>query len=214
MTAATPPLTLTYFPFPGRAASILDAFAIGRIAYERENVAFDAWPALKEGGTLPWGGLPLLKVGGAAPMTLCQSDAILRYVGRLAGLYPADPMAALRVDQVLDCVTEMMTPMSDSIREQDVERRMAMRAQMAEVQLPRDFARLERLLEANVAAGGSAGHFVGDGLTIADLKVLHSVNKLTDGSLDGIAPEVIAPFKRLDAWRRAVEAARQARLAA
>jgi glutathione S-transferase len=41
--------------------------------------------------------VPVLEVGG---VVYCQSNAILRYVGKLAKLYPEDPVLALRADMV------------------------------------------------------------------------------------------------------------------
>lgn len=38
---------------------------------------------------------------------MTQSSAILRYVGKLTGLYPADPLAALVVDEVDMMVEEV-----------------------------------------------------------------------------------------------------------
>lgn len=35
-----------------------------------------------------------------------QSNAIMRYVGKLGGLYPSDPVEALEVDLVIDTVEE------------------------------------------------------------------------------------------------------------
>ena len=40
-------------------------------------------------------------------MQVTQSSAILRYVGKLTGLYPADPLAALLVDEVDMMVEEV-----------------------------------------------------------------------------------------------------------
>lgn len=35
-----------------------------------------------------------------------QSNAIMRYVGKLGGSYPTDPMEALEVDMIIDTVEE------------------------------------------------------------------------------------------------------------
>jgi hypothetical protein len=37
---------------------------------------------------------------------LDQSNAIMRYVGKLGGLYPSDPIEAMEVDTVIDTVEE------------------------------------------------------------------------------------------------------------
>ena len=198
-------LTLVYFPFGGRAAPIRDAFHIGGIAFEDKHIDLDGFTAMKASGELPFGAVPVLIVDGRM---ISQSSAILRYAGQLSGLYPSDPVYALRVDEAMDGVDDMMLPMGASIREEDAERKAAMRKDMAENSIPTNFARFEKLLLEN----GDTGYLVGDELTIADLKLLHSVNKLTDGTLDGIPPSVIEPFTLLKQWRDNVTAARAKRL--
>ncbi|HWE45290.1 MAG TPA: glutathione S-transferase [Caulobacteraceae bacterium] len=202
---STPSLTLIYFPFGGRAAPIRDALRIGGVAFEDKHVDFDAFGAMKTSGELPFGAVPILQVDGK---TISQSTAILRYAGKRSGLYPSDPLLALRVDEAMDGVDDMMAPMGASIREEDAERKAALRKDMAENTIPANFARFEKLIRDN----GSTGFLVGDSLTIADLKLLHSVNKLTDGSLDGIPPSVIEPFPALKQWRDNVTAVREKRL--
>ncbi len=70
--------------------------------YERVTVPFDhprpAWYLALN----PVGGIPTLVDGDAV---VAESNAILRYVARLAGrddLYPTDPAGAARVDTFLD----------------------------------------------------------------------------------------------------------------
>jgi prostaglandin-H2 D-isomerase / glutathione transferase len=201
----TPALTLVYFPFGGRAAPIRDAFRIGGIPFEDKHVDFEAFGAMKASGELPFGAVPILIVGGR---TISQSSAILRYAGVLSGLYPPNPVNALRVDEAMDGVDDMMAPMGASIREEDPARKAAMRKDMADVVIPANFARFEKLIRDN----GANGFLVGDGLTIADLKLLHSVDKLTDGSLDGIPPSVIEPFTVLKQWRDNIRVLREKRL--
>ena len=41
-----------------------------------------------------------------AKKIVAQSNAILRYVGKLGGLYPSDPVEALEVDMVIDTIEE------------------------------------------------------------------------------------------------------------
>ena len=202
---STPSLTLVYFPFGGRAAPIRDAFRIGGIPFEDKHVDFETFGAMKASGELPFGAVPILKVDGK---TISQSSAILRYAGALSGLYPSNPILALRVDEAMDGVDDMMQPMGASIREEDADRKAAMRKDMAENSLPANFARFEKLIRDN----GNNGFLAGDGLTIADLKLLHSVDKLTDGSLDGIPPSVIEPFTVLKQWRDNIRALRAKRL--
>lgn len=205
-------LRLRYFPFPGRAGAIRDALRIGRIPFEDVHVPPERFREVKAAGELPFGSLPVLDVETAsATVSSAQSNAILRFVGRRTGLYPIDdPLRALKVDEALDLGEDLYHVIGPSIGEQDTERRMAMRKVLAEETIPRWGGYFERLLVAN----GRTGFVVGDSLTVADLKLHWIIDKLTNGSLDGIPRSVLDGFPAVTAWRTNVATERQARLAA
>jgi glutathione S-transferase len=205
-------LRLRYFPFPGRAAPIRDALRIGGVAFEDVHVPPDRFREQKAAGELPFGSLPVLDVetpGGI--VSAAQSNAILRFAGRRAGLYPMDdPVRALKVDEALDLGEDLYRVIGPSIHEQDAERRIAMRKILAQETLPRWVGFLERLLVAN----GRTGFVVGDSLSVADLKLYWVTDKLTNGTLDGIPKSLLDGFATVTAWRKNVAAVREARLAA
>jgi len=205
-------LRLRYFPFPGRAAPIRDALRIGGVAFDDVHVPPDRFRELKAAGELPFGSLPVLDVetpGGI--VSAAQSNAILRFAGRRAGLYPMDdPVRALKVDEALDLGEDLYRVIGPSIDEQDAERRIVMRKILAQETLPRWAGFLERLLVAN----GRTGFVVGDSLSIADLKLYWVTDKLTNGTLDGIPKSLLDGFATVTAWRKNVAVVREARLAA
>jgi len=205
-------LRLRYFPFPGRGGAIRDALRIGGIAFEDVHVPPDRFGERKAAGEFPFGSLPVLDIETArGKVTAAQSNAILRFVGRRAGLYPVDdPVRALKVDEAMEVGEDLYHVIGPSIGEQDPERRMAMRKVLAEETIPRWGGYLERLLVAN----GRTGFVAGDSLTVGDLKLHWIVDKLTNGSLDGIRKSVLDGFPTLTAWRKNVAAVREARLAA
>eukprot|EP00960_Hanusia_phi_P025767 745871-Hanusia_phi.AAC.2 len=86
-------LKLTYFDLEGVAEKVRLALKVGDVPFEDERVDFASWQSLKP--KTPYGQLPLLTVEENAPVT--QSAGMLRYVGRLTGLYPMDIMKALKV---------------------------------------------------------------------------------------------------------------------
>ena len=205
-------LRLRYFPFAGRAGAIRDALRIGNVRFDDVHVPLDRFSEQKAAGELPFGSLPVLDVDdGERRTSAAQSNAILRFVGRLTGLYPVDdPLRALKVDEALDVGEELYNLIAPSIGEPDPERRKAMRKVLAEETLPRWGGYLERLLVAN----GRSGFVAGDSLTVADLKLHYAVEKLTNGSLDGVPKTVLDGFPALTAWRKNVAAVREARLGA
>lgn len=205
-------IRLHYFPFPGRGGAIRDAFRIGGIAFEDDLVSFERFAEQKAKGELPFGSLPVLDVAeDGRTVTAAESNAILRYAGRLAGLYPVDdPLRALKVDEAMDLGEDLFRLIGPSIVEPDVERKMAMRKVLAEETLPLWGGFFEKLLVAN----GATGFVVGDALTVGDLKLHWIVDKLTNGSLDGVPTTVLDGFPTVTAWRRNVAAVRAARLGA
>jgi len=54
----------------------------------------------------PFGALPVLKVDG---QIVAQSNAINRYVGKLADLYPSDPWQAALCDEAMEAVEDITT---------------------------------------------------------------------------------------------------------
>jgi glutathione S-transferase len=100
---AQPALTLFYFDIHGLGARCRLAAKVGGVALTDHRFADrDAFAALKADGTLPFGQVPLLRVGaGAESVAIGQSSAILRYLCRAGGLHPEDALKAAAVDAAL-----------------------------------------------------------------------------------------------------------------
>jgi glutathione S-transferase len=94
--------TIVYFDFDGgRGEHIRLAFHLGGVAFNDHRISFPEFKVQwKETGKAPYGSLPVLVVGGNH---YAQSGAILRYAAKAgnAGLYPADNLDALLVDQLV-----------------------------------------------------------------------------------------------------------------
>jgi prostaglandin-H2 D-isomerase / glutathione transferase len=203
-------LRLRYMEFPGRAQAIRDTLRIGRIEFVDEHLTLDQFHDCRAAGEFPFGGIPVLIIETRdGTQCVAQSNAILRFAGRLAGLYPVDdPLQALKVDESLDVGEDINGLLEPSLHEQDTERKMAMRRMLAEETLPFWMTCLERLLIAN----GGTGFIVGNNLTIADLKLYWIIDWLTMGILDGIPTNLIDGFMNLVNWRNNITTVRAARL--
>jgi glutathione S-transferase len=139
-------------------------------------------------------------------LRVAQSNTILRFAGRLTGLYPVDEaVRVLKVDEVLDMCEDIYQLLTPSFHEPDNDRKMAMRKTLAEETLPRHANYLERLLVDN----GSTGFLVGDALTVADLKLYWLYEFLTNGSLDGIPTTLLDSFPTLSAWYKNITRVRE-----
>jgi glutathione S-transferase len=101
-----PSLRLQYFDIEGPAEKSRLALRLSKIPFLDDRVDFSQWPSLKS--STPYGQLPLLHITtDASVKVLAQSDAILRYVGRLGGLYPSS--METDIDEALGLVDDAMT---------------------------------------------------------------------------------------------------------
>ena len=78
---------LTYFNMDGRAAPVRIAFHAAGIDFEDIRIDFPDFMAMRD--SLRFGCLPTLEIDG---QVVTQSNAMARYVGKLAGLYPEDDL--------------------------------------------------------------------------------------------------------------------------
>lgn len=157
------------------------------------------YPALKP--SLPYNQLPVLEVDGDV---VAQSLAILRYAGRLAGLYPAvDVVEAFQIDEVLCIVDKLHNLWDPSYFEKDPEKQLAMRKELAEVTIPKSLGFLEKRATQN-----TIGPFAfGAKLTVAGLAITGLLDYLSfRGGLRGVPPSVVDPFVRLNAIHESVHA--------
>ena len=194
-------LALTYFNFPFWRAEVSRlALHLGGIPFEDIRPDRDQWMALKASGTLPYGQLPVLDVDG---VRYAQTGAIARFCGQLSGLYPtSDPIAALRVDELLDAATEINYELYPTMRVKDPEEKLAMRQALGREQIPRWLAAIEsRLLDNETQA-----YFVGTQMTVADLAIWRIIAWFTSGILDGVPTDLVDKHPALKAHHDAIDA--------
>jgi glutathione S-transferase len=176
-----PQLKLSYFDFHGgRGEPVRLALAIGDIAFEDHRFAFPEFAEVRK--TAPFGQVPVLEVDGV-PVTQC--DAILRYAGKLAGLYPTDPYQALLCDEVMYVVEEANVKLGPTFRMTGEEQKTA-RLALVNGSMPVYLAWLQRQL---LAHGGE--YFADNRLTIADLKVFVEMRGLNSGRLDHVPADLV-----------------------
>jgi hypothetical protein len=103
-----PRLTLSYFETSARAEPIRLAAAIGKVPFTNSVVSRDDWAQVKS--LSPLGQLPTLLViqPGKELINAPQSTAILRFIGKLGGLFPLDEVEAAEVDFMIETVAEAL----------------------------------------------------------------------------------------------------------
>jgi glutathione S-transferase len=100
-----PNLKLYYFNIKGKGEPIRLFCAYAGLELEDYRfVSFDEFAAMKESGKLAFGQVPLLEVDGKDQ--LVQTASILRYLAKISGLYPEDPILAAKVDAALEQETD------------------------------------------------------------------------------------------------------------
>eukprot|EP00298_Acanthocystis_sp_HF-20_P006466 c16320_g1_i2.p1 GENE.c16320_g1_i2~~c16320_g1_i2.p1 ORF type:complete len:100 (+),score=36.36 c16320_g1_i2:40-339(+) len=88
-------IKLTYFKDEGSAEATRLAFVVGKIPFEDIRVTEEEWANVKP--TAKFGQAPFMDLDG---QQFAQSTALLRFAAKLAGLYPQDPLDALKIDEV------------------------------------------------------------------------------------------------------------------
>ena len=138
--------------------------------------------------------MPVLVVNGEE---VGQTRAIIRYVGKLAGLYPTNPAHALRCDEILDFFEEMIP---DAFKETDESRETYFSEEGKT-----GYARLQKL-EAFIQKGH--GVIGGASLTVADVVIFSYTCMIpalaAAGFLKGVPSNIFDNFPSIQSVRKAV----------
>lgn len=188
-------LNLVYFGLPGRAESIRLALKIGGIPFTDTRVGFPEWKEMKDG--TPWGALPYVELSDGT--VIAQQRAILRLVGKETGLYPADPIAAAKCDELLDACDDLQNAVNKVGQGMEQEAKDAARKEAVETGA---VAGSIKKLDAYIAKNGSGGHSVGDELTIADIFILCVSCAIVGGIFDGVPEGTFDPYKNIQSVRK------------
>lgn len=174
-------LKLTYFDFSGgRAEPARLAMHIGGIPFEDYRFAPGDFAEVRK--ATPLNQVPTLDVND---VQITQSDAITRYVGKLAGLYPEDDFQALLCDEVMGALEDINIKIGATFGLQGDDLKNARDALVADA-LPRYLRWLQNQLDSH------GGEFFADNrLTIADLKALVVLRWLSSGNLDHIPGDLL-----------------------
>lgn len=146
------------------------------------NVAVP-WRRYKAG--TPAGAVPVLEVteldGTVSVVT--QSSAILRYIGKLTGHYPEDPLLALKVDEMDMMVEELAMRTVISTAHLTGEERLKGRKRLADDTDSIAHFWIGKINER--LAESESGFVIGDSLTTADLRIFCELTAATSGFYDG-----------------------------
>ena len=174
-------MKLTYFDINGgRGEAPRLAMLMGGIEFEDDRLPFPVFREKRK--SFPFYRVPTLEVDGKL---LTQSNSILRFVGKRAGLYPEDPMQAALCDEVMESVEDCATAAVATFSIADEDEKKAAREALIEFPLSIYLKRLSNMLESR------GEFFADDRLTVADLKVFVWVSGLRRGVLDYVPNDVV-----------------------
>jgi glutathione S-transferase len=172
---------LTYFDFDGgRGEPIRIAFHAAGIELEDNRVSFADFGAMRN--DLRFSSLPVLEIDGAQ---VAQSNALSRYIGKMADLYPADDLQALYCDEVLGALEDLTHYIVRTFGLEGEELKKA-REKLAEGWLSVYLRGLDALL-----ARGGGEYFADNKLTIADLRAFVQIRSLQKGTLDHVPADIV-----------------------
>lgn len=190
-----PNYKLTYFDIDGGRGEVTRiAFHAAGAEFEDNRISFPQFGEARQ--NMRFNAVPILEVDGEE---ISQSDAISRYVGRMAGLYPSDPLQALYCDEVLGACEDLTHFIVGTFGIEGDELRKA-RKQLMDGKMTVFVKGLQELLHR-----GGGEFFADKQLTIADIRCFVQVRSLSAGMLDHIpadfvqtiAPDLVEHQKRV-----------------
>jgi glutathione S-transferase len=172
---------LTYFDFDGgRGEPIRIAFHAAGIDFEDHRISFEEF--MKTRGDMRFTCAPELEIDG---VTVTQSNSMLRYVGKMAGLYPEDDLQALYCDEPMGAVEDLMHNIVQTFGLEGDELKEA-REKLADGWISVFVKGLAEILQR-----GGGEYFADNRLTVADLKVFVQTRSLRAGTLDHVPTDLV-----------------------
>jgi glutathione S-transferase len=172
---------LTYFDIDGgRGEPIRLALQLGGLEFEDVRLTGPEFREVRR--SFRFHALPVLEIDGQ-PIT--QSTALVRYVGKLVGLYPTDDLQALYCDEAMDAVEDLSHAIGRTYGLEGEALKEA-RSELVEGRLTTFVKGLDGLL-----ARGGGRFFAAGRLTVADLKVFVATRSLAKGVLDHVPTDIV-----------------------
>jgi len=171
---------LTYFDMDGgRAEPVRIAFHAAGVDFEDVRISFAEFMETRESMRLNC--VPVLDIDG---IEVTQSNAMCRYAGKMAGLYPEDDLQALYCDEAMGAIEDLLHQMVHTFGLEGDELKAA-REKLVDGWLTVFLKGLDEMLER----GGE--YFADNRLTVADLKVFGITRWLMSGQLDHVPTDIV-----------------------
>lgn len=171
---------LTYFDIDGgRAEPVRIAFHAAGIEFEDHRISFPEF--LETRDRMRFHCAPVLLIDGSE---VTQSNAMCRYIGKMAGLYPEDDVQALYCDEAMEAAEDLLHQVVRTFGLEG-DKLKAAREKLVDGWLSIYLKGLNEIL----ARGGD--YFADNRLTVADLKIAVVTKWLRSGELDHIPTDIV-----------------------
>ncbi len=171
---------LTYFDIDGgRAEPVRIAFHAADVEFEDVRISFEQFMQTRT--SMRFHCAPVLEIDGTQ---VTQSNAMCRYVGKMAGLYPDDDLQALYCDEAMGAIEDLLHHMVGTFGLEGDELKAA-REKLVDGWLTIFLKGLDEMLER------SGDYFADNRLTVADLKVFVTTKWFSGGELDHIPTDIV-----------------------
>ena len=180
--------TLYYLPLRARAEATRMILAYGEINYEDVTVDMGTWSTTMKSNTskFPFGQVPSLTLPSGT--SVAQSGAIIRYVAKLAGIYPDNLEQAAIGDMVVELCQEM-NPINPIVNW------FELGSDAYNASYSTYFGTLDARLESLQRILGTGQFFGGESVSHGDFALFH----IFDNTLL-VKPDSLADFPQLKEW--------------
>lgn len=187
-------IRLVYFNFPFWRVDICKiALAIGKIPYENRIISRKYFIKNKETDEFPFGQVPVLIF---KKIKIAQTGAMIRFCGKLSGLYPKDDIKCALVDQSVGFANDLTNLIIPSIREKNENKKKELREKLSKVVIPRWLGYLERFYVNH----RESKYFLSKSLTIADIIIWRILLWVSSGKLEFIPQNILENFFEINSY--------------
>ena len=189
-------IKLIYLDIPfWRAEVSRIALYLGNIDFEDVRVSRNDFLSIKDSGLMkdgteiPFNQLPCINIDGES---YGQTAGIARLCGKLSGLYPKnDLIKSIKVDQIIDLITDITVIISPTLREKDESKKKIMREELFNGILIKKFSLLENVLKKN-----NNNYSVDNEMSIADIAIWRLMGWVKSDSLEYFPKNILSfyPF--------------------
>ncbi|CDW89050.1 glutathione s-transferase [Stylonychia lemnae] len=182
-------IKLHYFNIYGRIEPIRMLLNHAKVPYTENLISYQDWPKFKTSGICEFEQIPVVEIGDKK---LSQSKAILRYLGKLHGYYPADPYHAYLADSYMDSFDDISPAFFQARSEKDAEKQKVLYDKLFNQTYPKWCQAIENRIQQNV----TRKFLVGEKLSIADFSFAGRHFGLVKNPLSPIQNDLQAQFSK------------------